>query len=199
MKNISFLLVLMIGLLASSFTGGPGLNIGDQAPDFKLKNIDGKMVSLEDFQGINGYVVIFTCNHCPFSVAYEDRIIALHAQYAAKGYPVILINPNDPSVQPEDSFASMVTRAKEKGFTMPYLFDDGQQVYPKYGATRTPHVFLLDKRRVVRYIGAIDDNFSDATAVKQRFLEDAIAALEKGETPEPAVTKAVGCTIKVRK
>lgn len=199
MKNISFLLVLMIGLLASSFTGGPGLNIGDQAPDFKLKNVDGKMVSLEDFQGVKGYVVIFTCNHCPFSVAYEDRIIALHANYAAKGYPVILINPNDPSIQPEDSFASMVTRAKEKGFTMPYLFDDGQQVYPKYGATRTPHVFLLDKRKVVRYIGAIDDNFSDATAVKQRFLEDAIDALEKGETPEPAVTKAVGCTIKVRK
>lgn len=199
MKNISFLLVLMLGLLASSFTGGPGLNIGDQAPDFKLKNIDGKMVSLEDFQGVKGYVVIFTCNHCPFSVAYEDRIIALHSQYSSKGYPVILINPNDPSVQPEDSFANMVTRAKEKGFTMPYLFDDGQQVYPKYGATRTPHVFLLDKRRVVRYIGAIDDNFSDATAVKHRFLEDAIAALEKGETPEPAVTKAVGCTIKVRK
>ena len=179
--------------------GGPGYQIGDQATDFSLKNVDGTMVSLADFPSAKGYIVIFTCNHCPFSVAYEDRIIELHQRYAKEGYPVIAINPNDPAVQPADGFAEMQTRASDKGFPFPYLFDDGQKIFPQYGAKRTPHVFLLDKDRIVRYIGAIDDNYSDADAVQKHYLADAIEALKAGQQPDPNSTRAVGCTIKTAK
>lgn len=178
------------------------LSPGDEAPGFKLKNIDGKMISLDDFAAEKGVILIFTCNHCPYAVAYEDRIIDLNDKYAPKGYPVVAINPNDPAVVPEDSFEKMQERANEKGFDFPYLFDEGQKVFPQYGATRTPHIFLIQnegKKSIVRYIGAIDDNYKDASAVEEKFLENAIAAIEKGETPDPATTKAIGCTIKVKK
>lgn len=178
------------------------LSPGDEAPGFKLKNIDGKMISLDDFAAEKGVILIFTCNHCPYAVAYEDRIIDLNDKYAPEGYPVVAINPNDPAVVPEDSFEKMQERANEKGFDFPYLFDEGQKVFPQYGATRTPHIFLIQnegKKSIVRYIGAIDDNYKDASAVEEKFLENAIAAIEKGETPDPATTKAIGCTIKVKK
>jgi len=133
-----------------------GLHVGDTAPSFKLKGVDGKMVSPTDYKDAKGYIVTFTCNHCPYSVMYEDRLIELHNNMAKQGYPVIAINPNDPAAEPKDSFEGMVTRAKEKAFPFAYLFDDGQKIYPQYGATKTPHVFLLDKAMKVRYIGAID-------------------------------------------
>src|SRR5690606_30003035 len=122
-----------------------GYKIGDEATDFKLENIDGNQVSLADYPDAKGFIVIFTCNHCPYAVAYEDRIIALDEKYKPLGYPVIAINPNDPEVQPEDSMEEMRKRAAEKGFTFPYLLDLGQEIYPQYGATKTPHVFLLNK------------------------------------------------------
>jgi len=180
-------------------TMAQGYKVGDIATDFKLRNIDNKMVSLSDYKDAKGYIVIFTCNHCPFSVAYEDRIIALDKKYKPLGYPVIAINPNDPSLAPEDSFEKMQVRAKEKGFTFPYLFDDGQKVFPLYGATRTPHVYLLEKTsqgNKVAYIGAIDNNHQDAASADQKYLEDAIEALQSGKQPEVNFTKAVGCTIK---
>jgi peroxiredoxin len=129
---------------------------------------------------------------------YEDRFIELHKKYAPQGYHVIAINPNDPAVKPDDSFEAMGVRSEEKGFPFPYLFDEGQKVYPKYGATRTPHIFLLDNKRVVKYIGALDNNAQDASAVTERYVEDAIAALERGENPDPSSTKAIGCSIKTR-
>lgn len=201
MKNlVTVLMALMMGFTLAWANGGPnGYEIGDKAEDFKLKNIDGKMVSLGDYKEAKGFIVIFTCNHCPYAKLYEDRIIALDKKYAPMGYPVIAVNPNDPEVQPEDSYDKMIERAKEKGFTFPYLFDDGQQVYPKFGATRTPHVYLLDKGLTVRYIGAIDDSPQDADAVESRYVEAAIDALEKGNDPEPAVTKAIGCSIKYKR
>ena len=175
-----------------------GLAVGDIAPDFRLKGVDGKKYSLKDFTEAKGFILTFTCNHCPFAVMYEDRIISLHNKYAPLGYPVIAINPNDPDVQPEDSFENMIVRAREKNFPFVYLFDDGQEIYPQYGAERTPHVFLLDKSRKVRYIGAIDDNARDASMVNNKYVENAIAALERGEEPSPAFTKAIGCTIKTQ-
>jgi len=178
--------------------GPDGLVVGDIAPDFNLKSVDGKYYSLESFTDAKGYIVIFTCNHCPYAVANEDRIIALHNKFAPQGYPVIAINPNDPEVQPEDSFENMIVRAKEKNFPFVYLLDEGQKVYPAYGANRTPHVFLLDNTRKVRYIGAIDDNTRDASAVTNPYVENAIAAIERGEEPDPSFTKAIGCTIKTK-
>lgn len=178
-----------------------GYKIGDTATDFSLKNIDNQNVSLSDYADAKGFIVIFTCNHCPYAVAYEDRIIALDKKYKELGYPVIAINPNNPEKQPEDSFDLMKVRAREKGFTFPYLVDEGQKIYPQYGATKTPHVFLLQKTdngNVVRYIGAIDDNHGDATAVEEKYVENAVDALLNGEEIKVKETKAIGCTIKVR-
>ncbi len=152
-----------------------------------------------DFPNAKGFVVIFTCNHCPYSKAYEDRIIALDKEYKYKGYPVIAINPNNPRDYPEDSYENMKKRADEKGFTFPYLVDAGQRIYPQYGATKTPHVYLLQKedgKNIVKYIGAIDDNHKNASQVKNHFLADAIDALLAGREIENKTTKAIGCSIK---
>ena len=178
-----------------------GYKIGDIATDFSLKNIDDQNVSLADYTDAKGFIVIFTCNHCPYAVAYEDRIIALDKKYKGQGFPVIAINPNDPIKQPEDSFDMMKIRAKEKGFTFPYLLDDGQHIYPQYGATKTPHVFILQKTdsgNVVQYIGAIDDNHDDASAVTEKYVENAVDALLAGNEVAVKETKAIGCTIKVK-
>lgn len=176
-----------------------GYQIGDTATDFSLKGVDGKMVSMADYKDAKGFIVVFTCNHCPYAVMYEDRINDLAKMYTKKGYVLLAINPNDPEVQPKDSYELMIERAKEKGFVFPYLFDEGQKIYPQYGATKTPHVFLLDSKRVIKYIGAIDDNAQDAGAVTEKYLENAIAALEKGLKPNPETTKAIGCSIKTKK
>ena len=178
-----------------------GYKIGDVATDFKLKNIDNKMVSLSDYKNAKGYIVIFTCNHCPYAKAYENRIIGLNQKYASKGYPVIAINPNNPKVEPQDSFEGMQQRAKEKGFNFPYLFDEGQTIYPQYGATRTPHVFVLQKangKNIVRYIGAIDDNYSNATDVSHKYVEDAVDNLLSNKPVTVATTVAIGCSIKAQ-
>jgi peroxiredoxin len=174
-----------------------GLKVGDTAPDFKLKNIDGNMVSLADFADAKGYIVTFTCNTCPYSVAYEDRIIALHNQFAPLGYPVIAVQPNDPAIKTGDSYEKMQERAASKQFPFPYLMDDGS-VTPVYGATRTPEIYLLDKDLTVRYTGAIDDNAQNASAVQAKYVELAVEALEAGKTPEPDFVKAIGCGIQPR-
>ena len=204
MKNYTFLLLALAMISLSAFTivstnndiDHKGYHIGDTAADFKLKNVDGEMVSLADYKDAKGFIVTFTCNHCPYAIMYEDRLIALHNEYAPKGYPVVAINPNDPEVKPEDSYSAMQVRAEEKGFPFAYLVDEGQKVFPEFGATKTPHVYLLDASRKVKYIGAIDDNARNAEDVEEKYLENAIAALEKGKSPDPATTKAIGCSIK---
>jgi peroxiredoxin len=174
------------------------LKPGDQAVPFSLKNVDGKTVKLSDYSSSKGVIVVFTCNPCPFAKAYEQRIIDLHKEYSAVGFPVVAINSNNPEVSPEDTFENMKERAMEKSYPFPYLVDD-QKIFEAYGATRTPHVFLLAKSGnsfEVAYIGTIDDNAMEADAVSKRYLEDAIMAVNSGGTPNPASTKAIGCTIK---
>jgi peroxiredoxin len=200
MKKYIFLFLTLAAVAFWAFRpANNGYKVGDKATDFSLKNVDGKMVSLKNFDKAKGFIVIFTCNHCPFSVKYEDRIIDIDKKYAPMGYPVIAINPNDVEKQPEDSFDKMVERAKEKGFTFPYLYDEDQKIAQTYGASRTPHVFLLKKKGdklTVEYIGAIDDNANDASAAKTKYLENAIADLEAGTAVKQNFTKAIGCTIK---
>ena len=200
MKILSGLLLFVSVFFVAGFTPDTPTpyKIGDTATDFKLKSVDGKMYSMSDFKDAKGFIIVFTCNHCPFVKKYEDRINALAKKYKPQGYILLAINPNDPTVQPEDSFELMKVRAKEKGFVFPYLFDDGQKIYPQYGATKTPHAFLLDKNHIVRYIGAIDDNVDSADDVKEKYLENAITALENGKTPSPETTKAIGCSIKAK-
>lgn len=204
-KLVKLACVALVIAGVSAFTVGEkevieGYSIGDVATDFKLQNIDGKMVSLSDFGAAKGFIITFTCNTCPYAVAYEDRIEALNKKYAPKGYPVIAIMPNNVKVKPGDSMEAMKTRAEEKGFTFPYLMDSNQKVYPQYGATKTPHIYVLEKTasgNIVRYIGAIDDNYQDASKVKTKYVADAVNALLAGEAIKTKETKAIGCSIKV--
>lgn len=200
MKQFSILLVLMLCVL--SLNAQP-VAIGSVAPGFSLKNVDGTTVSLSDYAKEKGVMVIFSCNPCPYALAYEDRIISLHNEFAPQGVPVVLINSNDPVQQPADSFEEMKKRAAEKNYPFPYLVDEGQHVYPAYGATRTPELFLLknegDGKFVVAYSGTVDDNYKDAAAVKMPYAANAIRAILAGKTPDPATTVAVGCGIKAKK
>lgn len=198
MKKLFFLLSM---LFITVTVAGQGYSVGDVATDFRLLNVDGRYVSMSDYEDAKGIVLIFSCNHCPYVVAYEDRMIELHHEFAPRGFPVLAINPNDTIAEPRDSFTKMIERAREKNFPFDYVIDANQEIYPIYGATRTPHVFLLEKVGedfVVAYIGAIDDNYRDASQVEERYLANAIEALLAGERPDPTVTRAVGCTIKVR-
>ncbi len=199
MKVLQSAFLIFTAMTFTSFVN-PGYQVGDYATDFKLKNIDGNLVSLADFTDAKGFVVVFTCNHCPYAVKYEDRLVALDKVAKKKGYPVVAINPNDAVKYPDDSFDNMKKRAKDKGFTFPYLVDETQEIAKAYGAARTPHVFLLNKeadgKLKVAYIGAIDDDTEGARKDKIKYVENAIQALEKGEKPNPDLTKAVGCTIK---
>ncbi|WKD85867.1 Putative peroxiredoxin [Polaribacter huanghezhanensis] len=175
-----------------------GYDIGDIATDFKLKNIDGKMVSLADYKDAKGFIVVFTATHCPFSKAYEDRIVALDKKYKSKGYPVIAINPTNPEKYEADSYENMQILAKKKGFTFPFLLDVGQKIFPQYGATNTPHFFVLENTsqgNKVAYIGAMDDNAQDPSGVTKRYVEDAVDALIAGKKPKITKTKAIGCGI----
>jgi peroxiredoxin len=199
MKVIPLLFVALSSFIIGETLVSDGYQPGDKATDFKLKSVDGKSYSMSDYKDAKGFIVVFTCNTCPFAVKYEDRINALAKKYKPQGYVLLAINSNDPAVQPDDTFPKMQAKAKDKGFAFPYLVDEGQKIYPQFGATKTPHVFLLDKNLIVKYIGAIDDNSDDASAVQQRYLENAIEALDNGKDPSPSVTKAIGCSIKAKK
>ncbi len=193
----SAILIFCAFLLSTNSFAGYG--VGDPVQDFKLKNVDGKMVSLSDYDGEKGVIMVFTCNHCPYAKLYEQRIIDLHNTYAPQGYPVVAVNPNDPNRVPEDSFDNMKKRAKKKSYPFVYLMDETQNVAKDFGATRTPHVYLLKKNKVqysVAYIGAIDNNSQSAESADKFYVQDAISALQKGEAVKVTETKAVGCTIK---
>ena len=202
MKKISTLFAAAALVLFVAFTEG-GYKVGDKAADFKLKNIDNKMVAMADYKDAKGIILVFTCNHCPFAKKYESRIMDLDKKMKAKGFPVVAISPNDPTVEPDDSFENMQKRAKEKGYSFPYLMDETQNVAKEYGATKTPHVYVLEKQKdatyVVKYIGAIDDNCEDASAVKEKYVENAVASILAGKPVTPDFTKAIGCGIKWKK
>lgn len=204
MKKSIFLIAFSLAAMACSQSSAPksGYGIGDIAMDFDLTGVDGKQYSYASFPDAKGYIVIFTCNHCPYAKAYEDRIIALNDKFASKGFPVIAINPNDPKIVEADNMENMKIRAQEKGFTFPYLMDETQDVYRAFGADKTPHVFVLQKTEqgnIVRYIGAIDDNYEDASAVTKTYVEDAVNAILNGGEIKVATTKAIGCSIKDNK
>lgn len=193
--------ILTAGLLLFGAGTAPddGLKVGDNAVDFNLKNVDGKMISLNTNTSAKGYILVFTCNTCPYSKMYEDRLIDLHNKYADQGYPVLAIQPNSPEKSPGDSFENMQKRAEDKGFPFAYVMDETQEITAAYGATNTPHVYLLNKTGndfEVAYIGAIDNNSRNASAVTRKYVEEAIDALKAGKSVGTTDTKAIGCTIK---
>ncbi len=193
---LSVILLMGLTLVLVSSRHSQHYIVGEKAEDFSLKDTEGKMVTMADYKDAKGFIIVFTCNHCPYAQLYEKRIADLHRKFAPLGMPVIAINPNDPDIVPDDSYTAMQKRAKDKKYPYAYLFDEKQLVYPKFGATRTPHVFVLDKDRIVRYIGAIDDNPETPEAVKKRYVDDAATAVLRGQKPAPDFTRAVGCTIK---
>jgi peroxiredoxin len=169
------------------------LKIGDAAPGFKeLIGIDGKKHGLADYKDAKLVVLVFTCNHCPVAQAYEARLIALQKQYKPKGVQLVAVNVNN---LPEDRLDAMKKRAEEKDFNFPYLYDQTQKIGHDYGATVTPHVFVLDQRRKIAYIGAVDDNM-DAEKVKSSHLSDALDAFLTGKKATKDTTTAFGCSIK---
>lgn len=174
--------------------------VGQPAPDFSLKNVDGNMVSMSDFSGEGGIIVVFTCNHCPYSKLYEDRIMELDNEFRPEGYPVVAINPNDPEKYPEDSYENMVERAGEKGYTFPYLLDETQEVAKAYKASRTPHVYLLQNdgegNFTVAYVGAIDDTPKKVSDNTEHYVKEAIKAIIDEQPIATTYTKAIGCGIK---
>jgi peroxiredoxin len=185
-------------LVVSAVVLSTAYKVGDTITDFKLKNVDDKLVSLSDYKDAKGYIIVFTCNHCPYAKAYEDRIIELQEKYG-KQYPVIAINPNDATQYPEDSFENMKKRAEKKKYPFVYLSDDTQSVAHLFGASKTPHVYLVQKegvKNVIKYIGAIDNNYQDAKAANEFYVATAISELEAGKDISIKQTKAIGCSIK---
>ncbi|MEE9251961.1 MAG: thioredoxin family protein [Thermodesulfobacteriota bacterium] len=172
------------------------LQIRDTAPDFTLPGTDGKQHGLADYAEYKALVVIFTCNHCPYVKAYDDRIIALQDEFKERGVMFIGINSNEDRNYPEDSFDNMVKKAKEKGLNYPYLRDETQETAHAYGASHTPQIFVFDGGRKLRYKGKIDDNWRDPSGVRERFLSDALSELLEGGDVQNPETYAIGCTIK---
>ncbi len=194
MKNFCKLAMFAaLVLLAASLARAGGVKIGDKAPDWSgIIGVDDKTHSLSDYAKAKIVVIVFTCNHCPVAVAYEDRLIAIQKDYKAKGVQLVAINVNN---IPDDRLDRMKVRAEEKGFNFPYLYDSSQKTGRDYGATCTPHVFVLDQDRKVAYMGAIDDN-NNPKQVKHHYLRDALDALLAGKKPPKEVTQQRGCSIK---
>ena len=172
------------------------LKSGDKALPFNLPGVDGTNHSLREYSEKKAVALVFSCNHCPYVRAWEDRMVEVQADYASRGVQLVAINSNDAVKYPEDSFEKMKERAREKKFNFPYLRDESQEVAKAYGAERTPEVFLFDKNGTLRYHGVIDDNYDDPRAVKIRYLREALDAVLTGTQPKTTETKPVGCTIK---
>jgi peroxiredoxin len=193
---MSFLIIVLVAAKAIN-----GYQVGDMVTDFKLKSTEGKFVALSDYKDARGIILIFDCNTCPYSKAYNERIIDLNKKYASLGFPVIAINSNAPEKSPGDSFEEMVSYAKKKNYSFPYLFDESQSIAKAFGASNTPHVFVLNRvgsEFKVAYIGAIDNNVKDASAADKKYVEEAVDAILKGKEIPTNKTKAIGCTIKWR-
>jgi peroxiredoxin len=197
MKKYITLLLVFAAILSQAQS--KTLKAGETAPDFKLKNVDNKEVSFESYPKAKGFIVVFTCNTCPYAKAYEQRILDLDSKFKSQGYPVIAINPNDPEASKADTFDKMQDLAKEKKYSFPYLFDQGQVVTDQYGAKHTPHLFVVSKTEkgtVVEYTGAIDNDPEGTKTEKTKYVEDVIASLLSNKKPAITETKEIGCTVK---
>jgi peroxiredoxin len=203
MKLAHFALALAIAATPAAAVAGEssgGLALGSKAPQAttKMKNVDGKQLSIADVAGKSGTLVIFTCNHCPFAKDWETRIVELANGYTARGIGAVLINANNPDTHPEDGYAEMQTRAKSRGMKIPYVVDETSAVAKAFGASVTPEAFVFDKAGKLVYHGAIDDNRKQPDKVQARYLKDALDAVLAGKAPPVAETKSLGCGIKFR-
>ncbi len=193
----------LTGLLAFSLSVAAaqtpkGYTLGDAVADFNLKSVDNRLVSLANYRSGKGLIVVFTSNHCPFSKAYEARLLALDRLFAPQGYPVLAIMPNDPAAYEDDSFANMQTRARDKNYTYTYALDETQAVARQFGATRTPQVFVLKQtgnQFVVEYTGSIDDSPQDGAGAQRHYVNEAVSSLLAGRPVQSPLTKPIGCAV----
>ncbi len=193
------LVILFLSLVSLASRPEGGYDVGDTVSDFKLKNVDGKMISLSDYKTSKGIILIFDCNTCPMSKAYNSRILDLNKKFASKGFPVVLINPNSAEVVKQESFAEMVKTAKEHKYDFPYLYDESQETVKKFNPSNTPHVFVLSNvsnQFKVDYMGGIDNNSKDGSKAEKHFVEEAVNDLLAGKPVSTPKTKAIGCSIK---
>ncbi|MCB9013330.1 MAG: thioredoxin family protein [Bacteroidales bacterium] len=198
-KTLFFAVILSLVLISSLQAQ---YKIGDVITDFSLKNVDNKMVSLSQFKTAKGFIIVFTSNTCPFANKYESRIKMLDKEFKGKNYPVIAIGSNDVGINPGDSFEEMQKKSKDDSFTFPYLHDETQEIAKNFGATNTPHVFVVAKENnqmVLKYMGAIDNNVDDASKADKKYVADAVNSLLDGKNPAVSSTKAIGCGIKWKK
>lgn len=191
--------LLGTGLLPATHAQTPkGYALGDAVADFRVKNVDGRVISLTDYRAQKGLIVVFTSNHCPFSKVYEDRLVALDRLFAPQGYPVLAIMPNDPAIYEDDSFDNMKIRARDKSYSYPYGLDE-TRVAKAFGATRTPQVYVLKQTNgqfILEYVGTVDDSPQDSAGVKRRYVEEAVSSLLAGRPVQSLITKPIGCAIK---
>ena len=198
-------LTLIAGALVTSLTVqaqtpvAKNYAVGDAVAEFQVRNITNQFVNLADYKAQKGVVVVFMANHCPFSKAYEDRLMAVHNKFAGQGYPVLAVQTSDVTVYPEDAFEVVQSRSRDRGFPFPYTIDESQSVARAFGATRTPQVFVLTRtggKFVVQYMGAIDDNPQDAAGVQKHYLNDALVSLTTGRVIQINTTRPIGCAVK---
>ncbi len=196
MGQVLLLAVLMV------FGSGFGQVKEKAVADFRLKNVDGRSISLKDYPEAKGFIIVFTCNHCPFAKLYPPRLNELNAKYKALGVPVIAISSTDTVVYEGDSYDKMVAKARDEHFNFPYLMDDMQTVARNFGAQKTPHAYVIWKengRYVVKYNGAIDDNGAEPEKVTRRYVANAVDELLGGRRVNIPETKSIGCQINMRK
>ena len=194
-----FISIILIGCL--TILSAKELDLGSILPlgDIKMADISGKDISLNDAKGKNGLLVIFSCNTCPWVIAWEDRYVELAETYKDKGVGIVAINSNEKQFETVDSMKEMQAHAKEQGYNFYYTMDNGSKLASEFGATRTPHIYLFDKKDKLVYRGAIDDNARKPDKVKNTYLADAIDNMLAGNTIDPTATKALGCAIKFAK
>jgi peroxiredoxin len=175
------------------------LKIGSPAPDFNLPGVDGKKYSLTSFADKKALIIIFSCNHCPYVQAYEERIKQIQFDFESKGVSVVAINSNEDKGYPEDSFENMKKRSTEQKFNFFYLRDEDQSIARAYDATHTPEIFLFDKERKLAFHGKIDDNWQEPNKVQNYYVRNALDELLAGKEISVPETFTIGCTIKWKK
>ena len=174
------------------------IKIGDKAPNFSLPGVDGKAYSLSDFKSRKVLVLVFMCNHCPYVLAYIDRLRSIQDDFGLKSVQVVGINSNDEVNYPDDSFDKMIEMNKQKKLNFPYLRDEDQTAATAFGAQCTPECFVFDADRKLKYHGRIDDNYKDEKAVKTYDLRNAVNSLIHNQKVAIELTPAIGCSIKWR-
>jgi peroxiredoxin len=202
MKERKIFFLATLGVFLSFLTSAQTYQVGSIIKDFSLPDVSNKTISLSDYKGAKGFIIVFTSNSCPFSKLYEQRLAELNQMYKERGYHLIAINSNDPQRYPDDSFENMKLKAKEINIDYPYLFDEEQKIGALFNPQKTPQAFIVNVENhlyKIAYSGAIDDNASDTKTVKTKFVEKALEDLLSGNKVSVTTSKPVGCMVKWRK